>query len=550
MSSGGFHALRGSPLADRNRFVLKLNDFMRTPWYVIALSVLTVLANFFAQELALYTLFIAVGIFIMLCGRDFLPLMPIVILSYIAPSPSNNPGSANNQGSIFYPENGGIYLIVLVILFLVCLVFRLSTDGKLGRSAFFRKKRSLLSGLLLVCGGYLLSGVGMAEYGQSATYFLISCGLGVLAFYLGWLVWDVVASKFTLKKGLPHKAVLGWGIGVALLVYAVAGGVFGLFGDLAARNLLFAIIQCAAVLVMYYLFSGTVNWEDTPKDYLAWVGMCAGFVVMPQLAENYLSGRIFMDGTHTIDRELIYAGWGMHNNIGGMMTFMLPFPFYLACTRKKGWVYHLLGIILLFGVLLSCSRGSIMVALAINCVCVVRVMRIREQRKQNLWVSGVVYTLALVFCIVCFDKLMKVFDLFMEEIFIMSERDNLVGYGTKQFLAHPLFGGSFFPQGEYVPWDWSTSEAFSSFFPPRWHNTIIQVLASCGIVGIVCYLWHRFQTIRLVLKNRSTEKSFIGMFMAALLLCSLMDCHFFNVGPVLFYSMALAFAENIEQSKL
>ena len=29
-----------------------------------------------------------------------------------------------------------------------------------------------------------------------------------------------------------------------------------------------------------------------------------------------------------------------------------------------------------------------------------------------------------------------------------------------------------------------------------------------------------------------------------LLVCSLLDCHFFNLGPVLLYSMGLAFAEN------
>ena len=28
-----------------------------------------------------------------------------------------------------------------------------------------------------------------------------------------------------------------------------------------------------------------------------------------------------------------------------------------------------------------------------------------------------------------------------------------------------------------------------------------------------------------------------------LLLCSLLDCHFFNVGPTLFYSVTLAFLE-------
>ena len=30
----------------------------------------------------------------------------------------------------------------------------------------------------------------------------------------------------------------------------------------------------------------------------------------------------------------------------------------------------------------------------------------------------------------------------------------------------------------------------------------------------------------------------------ALVVCSLFDCHFFNIGPTIFYAMALAFAEN------
>ena len=70
------------------------------------------------------------------------------------------------------------------------------------------------------------------------------------------------------------------------------------------------------------------------------------------------------------------------------------------------------------------------------------------------------------------------------------------------------------------------------------------MLASCGIVGMGAYLIHRLQTYRLILRNRSTEKTFIGLAVLALLICSLFDCHFFNVGPGLFYSMALAFAEN------
>lgn len=550
MNPNRFFSLWNGRLVDCNDTITKINKFMRTPAYIISVAALTVICNLLALELVLYTLFIALGIYLMLCGGDFLPLMPIVILCYIAPSPANNPGSAKNHGSIFLPENGGIYLIILAVLFGINLLLRLTNDPKLGRTAFVRKKRSLIGSMMLLSGAYLLSGLGMKAYGWSSLIFMGAGVLVLLAVYLGMGICRARAAKGRLGVHLPGKREMVPFVAALLVFYGVFGAISGVFGDLPTRNLLFALIQGLSITAMYYLFSGAVEWKSVPKEYMAWMGMCIGFVVMPQLAENYLSRRIFMKGTGTIDRELIFTGWGMHNNIGGMMTFMLPFPFYLACTRRHGWLFNLLGTGLLFGVFLSCSRGSIMVALAVYFVAIWLVIRNPLRRKQNLLTSGVVFSIALVFCIVYFRKLMRIFDLFIEEIFIMSQRDNLVDYGLKQYLAHPIFGGSFFPQGPYVPWDWSTSEAFSSFFPPRWHNTIVQVLASGGIVGIMAYLWHRYKTLRLFLKNISREKRFIGLSLAALLLCSLMDCHFFNVGPVLFYSMALAYAENIEQSEL
>lgn len=463
--------------------IRRMNDFCRSPWYVVMIAIMTAIGNAFSLELFLYSAFILIGIFIAVFGTDLLPMMPIVICCYLAPSPENNPG--RNENSIFYPQNGGIYLIVLAVLFVAALIWRLSADGQIGRSHFFKAKRSLLSGMLALGVGYLLSGIGMKEYGQ-----------------------------------------------------------------LAGSNLLFAFIQFVSVFLLYYIFSGAVRWERVPKHYFAWIGMCAAFVVLLQLMDNYLSGRIFMEGTGTMDRELISTGWGMHNNIGAMMALGMPFAFYLARTSRRGWVFHLLGLVLFLGTVLSCSRTSMMVAAVAYCVCAVILLRDPESRKANLYVllsvAGAVILVAAVF----FRQLWEVFALFFEELFQVSERDNLFVYGMKQFLSHPVFGGSFFPQGEYVPWDWAELEAFSSFFPPRWHNTLVQIVASCGLVGLAGYGLHRYQTVRMLLHKLTTEKLFILISIGSLLAMSLLDCHFFNVGPVLFYSMALAFGENIHQSQI
>jgi hypothetical protein len=79
---------------------------------------------------------------------------------------------------------------------------------------------------------------------------------------------------------------------------------------------------------------------------------------------------------------------------------------------------------------------------------------------------------------------------------------------------------------------------------------LVQIAASCGVVGLAAYALHRVQTVRLFLRHRNIENVFIAIYLMALLAAGLLDNHFFNVGPVLFYSMALAFAENIENSRI
>ena len=461
--------------------VHKINEYVREPWYVLIIALLTAISAVWGLELPVYTAFIVVGIFLCLLGDDLLALMPIVICCYIAPSVTNNPG--RNENSIFYLHHGGLYLIILAALFAVALIWRLVTDADFGGRKFWTRKRSLTLGMVLLGFSYLLGGLGMERYAQ----------------FVG-------------------------------------------------KQLAFSALQFAAVLVMYFLFSGAVKWEKAPKDYFAWIGLAVGLAVLVQLADNYLSGRIFMEGGQTIDRELIATGWGMHNNIGGLLAMVLPFPFYLAYTRKRSWIYTLLATVLLIGTMISCSRTSMVIAAVEYGICSVLLLRRKETRKENLYVYFGVLVAVTVVTIVVWERLLNIFALFLEEIDLVSKRDLLFINGMKQFMEYPLFGGTFYPQGEYVPWDWAELEAFSSFFPPRWHNTLVQIGASCGIVGLCAYGFHRFQTVRMLLRHRSTENLYIGMYLAALLIAGLMDNHFFNIGPVLLYSMALAFAENIEQS--
>ena len=57
----------------------RINDFLRSPWYVLVIACLTVLSSVFGLELIVYSVFIAIGVYLCMFGDDLLPLMPVVI---------------------------------------------------------------------------------------------------------------------------------------------------------------------------------------------------------------------------------------------------------------------------------------------------------------------------------------------------------------------------------------------------------------------------------------------------------------------------------------
>ncbi len=457
----------------RPSYLRAFDDFLYKPTYFLLCGGLTLLANVCGAELFTYTCFILIALYLCLFGRDLLPIMPLAICSYIAPSRSNNPGLSSN--SVFSPARGGIYLIILATLLIIALIYRLIRDPELGRMAFFKCKRALLPGMLALGIGYLLSGIGSEQLRE-----------------------------------------VGW------------------------QNLLFAVIQAASIIVLYVLLTGTVKWDQAPTGYLAWTGMCVGYVLMAELVFIYLRYHVIQNGV--IERTLIYSGWGHYNNMGALLAIMIPFPFFLTGKGKYTGIFYISGLLFLGGVLFTCSRGSIICGvityLASYTVSLLHSRRARANAAIHIFTAVVFLIIFLLFA----DDLMRLFRTLLGFGLDPFKRD--IGYmaGWKQFLAHPIFGGTFYPV-EYPLFSWSTSAEFVAFFPPRWHNTLIQIVASCGIVGFAAYSFHRIQTLWLFLHRFSGKKMFALISMTTLLATSMVDCHFFNVGPVLFYSMMLAFVE-------
>lgn len=453
--------------------VLTINRFLASPWFVVLICALTACCSLFGLELYVYTFFILCGLYISLLGRDFLPILPMWICGYITPSLQNNPG--REPDSIFYPQNGGIYLLVIFGLFVASAVFRLATDRDFGGKKFLRCQRRLMPGMLALGGAYLL-----------------------------------------------------------------AGAFSGRYFDRGINNLVFAVLQFVSVFAAYWFFTGGVKWEKARKDYIAWCGFGAGLAVLSQILYMYLTREVIVDGA--IDLYRIATGWGNANNVGCMLAMMIPFAYCLARQRHQGWLFSLMGMVMAVGVIFTCSRASILGA-GFACVSSFALsLGNAQRRKSNLIATCFAVSCLAVVVAVFYQPMLHLFRSLIDKGLNPSFRDVIYKEGWKQFTQLPIFGGTFYPTDHSI-FEWSTVESFKAFFPPRWHNTLVQILASCGIVGLGAYAFHRVQTVKLFWQRRKSDMMFVGLSIATLLLMSLLDCHMFNIGPVLVYSAALAFAE-------
>ena len=125
------------------------------------------------------------------------------------------------------------------------------------------------------------------------------------------------------------------------------------------------------------------------------------------------------------------------------------------------------------------------------------------------------------------DKISSLLGSYISQGFGDNGRFELYKHGIENFLSHPIFGGGF---GSCIEDNFG-----HGIEPNRYHNTIIELLATCGLMGFGAYIFHRYQTIRLIWKRKANDcVIFLGLVILGLLLTSLLDNHFFNIYPSMY----------------
>ena len=344
------------------------------------------------------------------------------------------------------------------------------------------------------------------------------------------------------------KFKLLWGMLALCAAYLLSGVGSENFVQNFGKNIRFALLQCIAVIVLYFILSFSVKWDECDRRYLCYVLVLMGLVIGVEVLNIYQVNQILAAGT--LNKDLIYVGWGISNNIGMHIALAIPAAFYFVYKGEGVIFYNFVAVLLCLFTVMTASRAAILGACALYGLCVVAVILKGKRNFARILTpaSAVLFASAALYLVIDANVLKDIFYHGLQS----SSRLDLYNYGMQLFAEKPVFGNGFFCMNDYHldSTIWDKVAAFAEGFPDRWHNTVIQLLVSCGAVGLGAYLFHRYQTVKLFFTKRSAEKLFVGASLALILLLSLVDCHFYNIGPVLIYSAALAFVEGVESQPI
>ncbi len=363
--------------------------------------------------------------------------------------------------------------------------------------------------------------------------------MGVLGVLLAALLGAVVIRA--AKNGPRRKCSL-W-LGYLLLGAAYVCSGLGSDGA-SAWNAGFGLVEFLSISILYFAGVFLIDASGADRDLFAKIGCSVGLTLIIEMVAIYIFSSIFAQGY--LNRSNLYTGWGMYNNVGNLLCACIPCAFYaMYRSEKRRSLWFLYACLLALAVVSTTSRSSILTGAGIFLLSLTVTLIKLSRPRLTGWVvlaMAVMLGLAAGGCIFLWGRYdairLTVEKVLKTDIFNDSGRFEAWADGIRQFLENPSFGKGFYACTAYLYGD-----GVAGLLPARWHNLYIQLLASCGAVGGVAYLIHRFQTLRLFWRLRTAEGWFIGLGLLAILIGSFTDNHFFNIGPGLFYGLFLAAAD-------
>lgn len=316
----------------------------------------------------------------------------------------------------------------------------------------------------------------------------------------------IIVRRPKLKKG---KYFYG------LLLAAIAMSVGGIGYDYNFLNVLSVAGISFAALFIYIFFNSTA--EENLKKFLLNSFIAVTIILLLQIAIYYISADDFFI---TINYKTLNVGWGISNNIAFVLSMLLPVTFFMAITTKSKVFFIVLAFLQYIGILFTLSRGNIIFGGLAFAVFFIIALKISDKKLNIIFAASTVVATMILLCLIFSDISYSIFGRLLEMNIEDNGRIKLLNEAIESISINPVFGIGFFYKHALIP---------------HWfHNSILQVAASTGIVGSLCYLVYFYQRYTIPFKNFNLCNFFMISSIILTGLYGLMECNFFFVYNMLF----------------
>lgn len=344
------------------------------------------------------------------------------------------------------------------------------------------------------------------------------------------IIFFFVKNRIYAKLSFKNTPLL-----LPLIILSVAFLLNGVFSsEWVASNLVFALANVAVYAFLFVLiYHGFEESEDSRElsRYFAYVSMLIAIVISVQLINLFLTAdNIFVDGA--IVKTSVALGWGIWNLVAVSLAILIPVLFYGVQNNRYPWLYFAVATLAFVMSVLTMSRNALIFSTLAYGSCVLICCFVGRYKTSFRVITVVGIVLVGVFAVAFWDKIEALLADYFERGLSDNGRFNLWRLAFDNFLSSPIFGAGFY--------GFDVETAVFGPLPKQAHNTVLQLLSSTGVVGLLSYAFYRLKSIKPFVKHPTLMKSFLGISILVLLLESMLDNFIFNIYPMFYYATALA----------
>ena len=298
-----------------------------------------------------------------------------------------------------------------------------------------------------------------------------------------------------------------------LLLGFLTASIAGFLGGIGYANQTFGLaimvggcgLAFAGLYILLYKCTDAKSKDTVVKSIIA---LC--FIIIAEMLVHFSRAE---DPVFEITMKTMSLGWAVTNAVAVVLAMGIPLCFYMASKHKVQLGYLFSATLFLCFIFLTNCRSMMVAGLAVYLLCVI-VGFFKLSWWQSLINIFVVSSIAMFVYCNLFEKIFSQFLIFGLD---GNGRADIYIYYWQKFKENQAFGIGFY-----------TDYEFASDGMVRAHNTIIQIFASTGIVGVVLFIPYFVERYKAMITKFSWFKVFVIISYLAYAVYGLIDCAFIS----------------------